>query len=320
MGKRAGQLGLDRHGLHAPADFVGPPEWVPPQARPRTLRAAVRERWDTNPRNPGRVEAHVLCNGRRHTVVFDGMNLFVPNHPELAREKMLCEFGGRCRCLEVLDAWKRGDRNKLPDSLKNVYDTWRSYRASYRKIIRIRSSADTRRKNLHLPMLEFGRRVCTVNARHAVEACLEQCNYAFGLVKRPHVTWIAVGDFPPDVSCRKAKSQITLRVSVGYGWLKNVLKAGRAVIHGRLTLAALTQAEIDWWTQQGSAGLQRALKPWWMKAYGETPELTTSIPVLTAIRGLASTVGIYPWPARLYDGAGGSRWLELYKKPKGAKA
>jgi hypothetical protein len=43
----------------------------------------------------------VCCNGKRQRIAFDGKHLHLLDHPELARDMALVEFGSDCRCLEV---------------------------------------------------------------------------------------------------------------------------------------------------------------------------------------------------------------------------
>ena len=68
-------------------------------------------------------EVKVRCNGALHRVVLsDRGRLGFPDHPDLDRERVLTDFGGRpCRCLAVLQAWRQADKDKLPKGLLDAY-------------------------------------------------------------------------------------------------------------------------------------------------------------------------------------------------------
>jgi len=66
------------------------------------------------------VSTTVRCNGHMHRIVLTKSGrLVLVDHPDLKAERALVALGGKkCRCLEVLDAWRRRDIKSLPDVLK----------------------------------------------------------------------------------------------------------------------------------------------------------------------------------------------------------
>jgi hypothetical protein len=214
-----------------------------------------------------------------HRIIYDGKKLKFPDHPEMAREKKLFEFGARCRCLEVQQGWAQRVRRLMPEPLRPAFDQWREARSRGRRL------AESRHEGLDLL------NAVTHRVEEAVRAALARCNYRRN-PKRKHETEIVVGTMPgarmevapgPSLySWRTTFPDSRMTIWVGYSWVRAVHQAGLAVIDGRLVLAALTEDELRHRKLLRARGCP--LKDsWWAASCGEEPDLSRG-PLVMALR------------------------------------
>jgi len=65
----------------------------------------------------------VRCSGSLHTISLIDRGALVLHDHDIEAERALVALGGEpCRCLQVLDAWRKRDRAKLPGQLRPALD------------------------------------------------------------------------------------------------------------------------------------------------------------------------------------------------------
>lgn len=72
------------------------------------------------------------CSGSRHRIAFIAGKLVLVDHPRESEEKLLAylKVGGKCRCAEILQAWRQCDFPHIPVKLR-----------AFRKLPRVRRRA-----------------------------------------------------------------------------------------------------------------------------------------------------------------------------------
>jgi hypothetical protein len=238
---------------------------------------------------PPAAQAKVRCNGSMHTVCFDGESIRLPSHDDLRKEWMLLEFGGGCRCLEVLLAWRDKVPSLIPDGLRGAYDNWRVARAEAR---RRRSERDAGVRDGWLPPetgrikhddpLKAVKNAVEARAQRAANAALERCGYRTR-------GWfdVKVGG-EPGVQRHRRWTDVT----VGGGWYARVYESGLAVVDGRFVLAVLTRSDVEHRRMRRSLGHEDP-PSWWVRAFGEEPELSKTC-VLALFQGRGNALRARP--------------------------
>jgi hypothetical protein len=234
---------------------------------------------------PPPVEVEVRCNGKMHRIDFDGQTLRLLDHPDLRRDRYLYEFGGCCRCLEVLGAWQdvpgtTGARGVIPHGLRDAYDYWRSARARARSRLRLPEGSKT--------YASLWRVKAAVKNRVRQEAmtALLQCGYRIGKYCSFRVE---VGSKP---GVERDDWLPTVNVTVGGGWYARVFRRGISVIKGRFVLAVLTRDDVEHRRMRRALGHEDRA-PWWVAAFGENPDLRNPC-VLALYQGRGNSLHARP--------------------------
>lgn len=276
---------------------------------------------------PENVEVTVRCNGQNHKIMFDGQYLRLCNHPQLELDLTLQAFGGTCRCLQVLKAWRDRDASSaggLPDALRHVVAHWHRPLQHARRVARnlladpsssrfVYSNAAGSRPNNHI-RLNWLRwhyaSLCSI----AVQSCLHQLTYKRMHSTRPNIYVAPIVNNADDRQLRASGSR--LEFSPGWGWKYRVFDAEMAVIDGMLVLDVLYPRDVEHFLTRVRCGTGGSKTPWWA-AFGIEPDFSQG-PYVLVFKETAR--GFNPWPARVLvtkDETGCERkTLELYRKPR----
>lgn len=184
---------------------------------------------------PKPVTCQVRCNGRMHRIEFDGEHLHLLDHPHLEREKVLREFGNKCRCLDVLDAWANChprlrpalQKGRIPAPLREPFLAWREARLKARYTARqmpdLQNSLD---KAAHDRTVQ------------AVKSSLRKSYWwLYSQINLNPVSG-CIGTIPD--AYRQGK---VLHVDVRDNWYRNVYRQGLAVIAHQFILDVLTEED-----------------------------------------------------------------------------
>ncbi len=253
------------------------------------------------------VTARVRCGGSAHRVCWDGNRIFFPDHPHLAREQMLSEFGGRCRCLVVRQAWRKKARKHIPAELRSTFEQCRVARAEARartkrasNLIASLRESEEKRNRVHHPrtiaavraaLQQCCYRSSPVGPRHESIARVGPRDEPSGRVRRPsaeggRVDPLSARSFPPD-------TVTSITIVVGNGWLRNVFERGLAVVDGHLILDTVTESAVS--HRRLVTALRRPESdPWWVTAFGEEPDLARGPLVLAVAQGRGYAVRARP--------------------------
>jgi hypothetical protein len=187
-----------------------------------------------------------------HRIVFDGMNLHLPDHADLRRDQVLREFGSKCRCLGIREAWRNWDptlspdeqKRNLPTALRTVFLDWREGRCRARCVAR--ESCEE-----HPSVHERGRIVW------AVKRSLVACGIGWHTPVSYRVPFAVDIEDHPDVSgfwctcpyeekwyLRHGAPNRLLQVAVKPDWLRKVYQRKLDVIDGRFVLDVVTGPEV----------------------------------------------------------------------------
>lgn len=183
--------------------------------------------------------ARVRCNGARHEIAVTPSGALVLRNHNLSAEKALIALGGSsCRCLQVLDAWKRQNRNALPAGLKAAFDAARSKP-------RFRTVPDD---PLLIPFQARAAARVTAVAEKTLADCVyrrSQSSWAGGehivsaRIGQPDISghgervWSANGKWPGTNSCITATVPLT--------WFIRVYRRGLAVVNGCFVLDVISE-------------------------------------------------------------------------------
>lgn len=201
------------------------------------------------------VTVQVNCDGRRHRIRYDGRHLILLDHG--CGDALLTKFGAaRCRCLEVLDAWRRFNTPHLPLGLLEP-------RIAAQQVCLPRYLARGDLPPLATGEVPLAPRDVARLARlqDAVAGCLERCSYKRRVDKRATDDLCVAYSYDRGAGllCRSTHfypgnprvyrtttrggwynnrwTNLHTRVAVAYDWLPKIHTRGLSVIGGCLVVA-----------------------------------------------------------------------------------
>jgi hypothetical protein len=186
------------------------------------------------------ISCRVRCSGALHTISLmkDGA-LVLHDHPNRAEaERAFVALGGEpCRCLQVLDTWRKRERSALPADLRPALD-------AIRKKKRFQCGMDP----LTVPL----RLRAEARIKKLAEAALEQCSY-----RRSETSWAggdhivsakigdpAISGFGRRVWSENGKWPGTdsyITATVPLSWFSSVYRRGLAIVDGSFVLDVLAE-------------------------------------------------------------------------------
>jgi hypothetical protein len=238
--------------------------------------------------------AKVRCGGTVHRVAVEGRHLRLLDHPHLKRGE-----APPCRCVQVRDAWYRGHRAGLPHALRKALALRRA-----RGLTRMleREALD------EVYVLPTQARKKTWEASRQAAAAVDYYSCVLQVLppsEQPGVKVTRLVLHPdelagaPDPARRESETYELATVRVSCGWYANVRRRGLAVVGRCLVLAAVTEADVRHRELLRSLG-RRAPEPWWVRPFGEDPDLSAGPLVLVMHQGRGS---VRARPARVVAAA-----------------
>ena len=225
----------------------------------------------------------VRCSGKLHTITVTESGAIVLHDHHQGTDRAFVALGGeKCRCLQVLEAWRLRDRAKLPAGLRPALD-------AAIKVTQHRRSVSAYVDPLTVPIVHRARqRVIT-----AAEKMLSECGY-----RRSQSSWaggdhmISVGvSDDPGISGSSDRvwsdngkwsgTDSSVSATVPLAWFSRIYRRGLAVINGCFVLDIIA-------------------------------EDGKSITVLAGKQGRGFDV--YPRPARIVTSSDGSRRLRWLRE------
>ncbi|KNZ70325.1 hypothetical protein Tfer_0885 [Thermincola ferriacetica] len=207
------------------------------------------------------VSVRVRCEGALHTISITPSGAVVlHDHPDIKADRAFEALGGEpCRCLKVLETWRRGVklpfyRRDLPAGLRPAFDAGREKAAARR---RRNAKADP----LSVP---FATRAAARVARLAGKA-LETCSY-----RRSRTSWaggnhevcVRIGD--PVISGSSSRvwshngkwpgTDSYVSAAVPLQWFSRVWRRGLAVVDGCFVLDVLSEDDKGFTVLAGKQG------------------------------------------------------------------
>lgn len=197
----------------------------------------------------------VRCDGHLHTISLTPRGaLVLHDHPDRAEaERAFAALGGEpCRCLWVLEAWRRGDRSALPAGLRAAFDEARA--RAEKRVPRVTDP-------LTVPFLSRAE----ARVQKLAEAALERCAYRRSETRwagGKHEVHVRIGT--PDISgysdrvwSRNGKWPGTdsyITATVPLSWFTRVYRRGLAVVDGSFVLDVLGEDEKGFTVLAGRQG------------------------------------------------------------------
>ena len=188
----------------------------------------------------------VRCSGALHRITLDqNGRLALHDHKKSDHEHAFAALGGQpCRCIEVRQAWQRGNRAKLPQKLRKKMDD---------AILIKQSRMDSNNGDpLDMPIIYR----LNLRIKAAVHQLLNSCGY-----RKTQSTWaggnhyvsVAIGD--PDISGESdivwssngkwSGTNSTFSVQVPARWYTKVYKRGIGVVDGIFVLELIQVLSPD---------------------------------------------------------------------------
>ncbi len=198
----------------------------------------------------------VRCSGSLHRISITGRGaVLLHDHKDLQAERAMQVIGGeKCRCMEILDAWRKGIPHRLPPALRPLL-----YAAGEKRSQRVKTRSCT--DWLSLPVCS---RVAARTRGITMEE-LEKCSYrrsqsswaggnheCLGLVGKPGISgssdrvWSSNGKWSGNDSYIHAVVPLT--------WLVRVYQRGLAVVDGCFVLDVLSEDEKGYTVLAGRQG------------------------------------------------------------------
>jgi hypothetical protein len=259
---------------------------------------------------PRPVEVRVRCDGYIHRIEFDGRRLRLLDHRDLKRERLCMKFGADWPCHDVLDAWRRGKQQKLPEGLRAALNShrlaklWAAYQAS-------ESPEETRTALLRLEQASNCR------TAQAAESAFRTCSYRTDLCRvRPQRFWVdnepsaSIEILRPGPRCANSwflprprfdTGCLHAQVAVRPDWYYRVYERGLAVIDGKLVLDILTDADLPLPGELRAFG-HKVPVPSWIAGLGDELDLRRGPLALVVYQGRGYTVR--PRPAWVVEEPG----------------
>lgn len=186
----------------------------------------------------------VRCDGHLHTISLTPSGAIVlHDHPDRAEvERAFAALGGEpCRCLQVMDAWRRKNRSALPADLRPAFDEARA-RAEKRS----RRAIDP----LTIPFVSRASARVTKLAKAALESCSyrrSKTRWAGG----DHIVRVRIGQ--PGISGYGERvwssngkwpgTDSYIIATISLSWFTRVYRRGLAVVDGCFVLDVLSEDE-----------------------------------------------------------------------------
>ncbi len=281
------------------------------------------------------ITVNVRCGGKQHKIRFDGKNLILLNHPHEKRDRLLVGMGDKCRCLDVLDGWRKEIVYVIPDALHEAYYGIRlagKKEASNRSKIIANTSKTANRYRLPASMTEL-----IVKQWEKTAGCLlshlEEVSYRRRIVEgSPSINFVSIrptesmshaGLMWPhaDVisSTISNKTSCTLYLYVRPSWRKAVMEEGLATVDDHLVLDVCHQSEVAHYRSRFGDDYRTWLRrPWWSyvsEAFDSTKTIVLAV--------MVTPLTVYTKPAEVIDDpvTGMKRlvWIETVTKNRSRK-